>query len=246
MFDTTDLLNRLDKLLTQKAADVVLIDTFADIFDGDMNQSNRVRGYLQRFKELANKHNTLFIFNHHCGKKNDIRAPHKDNLLGSQGFESSMRAVIELRMDFKDRGKRHLCIVKGNNMDPKHKNLSYELEFDFENGFVNTGKQVPFSQLVKSDEKESQIKASLHTRIANLKATGLSIAKITEQVKSEGFDVGKSTVGKICKEFYPSIPKPKEKELDGQQADTKTAGEMAPAGKIIQLDNNIDNEQKAS
>ncbi len=86
IFESKDLINRLDSLLTEKPADLVIIDTFSDIFDGDMNQANKVRSFIQKFKELTVKHKTLIIFNHHCGKKNDYRPPHKDNLLGSQGF----------------------------------------------------------------------------------------------------------------------------------------------------------------
>ena len=81
IFETIDLVKRLDILLTEHPADLVIVDTFSDIFTGDMNQANQVRGYLQKFKELAGKYKTLIIFNHHCGKKNDSRPPHKDNLL---------------------------------------------------------------------------------------------------------------------------------------------------------------------
>src|SRR5438094_396407 len=36
VFETKDLDTRLDTLLTKKEADMVIIDTFSDVFDGDM------------------------------------------------------------------------------------------------------------------------------------------------------------------------------------------------------------------
>ena len=71
IFETNNLVTRLDALLTDKPADLVIIDTFSDIYDGDMNQANKVRSFIQKFKEIAVKHKNLIIFNHHCGKKNN-------------------------------------------------------------------------------------------------------------------------------------------------------------------------------
>lgn len=218
LFDHNNLVGRLESILKESPADMVVIDTFTDIYDGDMNQSNKVRSFLSKFKSLARKHNTLIVFNHHCGKRNDNKPPHKDNLLGSQGFESSMRMVMELRMDFADNGKRHLCIVKGNNVDHTHKAQSIELTFDFENGFRNTGNRVPFEKLVKSDDQQSAVRSEVEKKVLQLKAEGLTYEKIAEKLTSEGYKVSKSKVGLICKaEKIPSIPKPLEDEMDGQE-----------------------------
>jgi len=218
IFEANDLVKRLDTLLSEKPADLVIIDTFSDIFDGDMNQANKVRSYIQKFKELAVKHKTLIIFNHHCGKKNDYRPPHKDNLLGSQGFESSMRTVIELRKDFHNPTQRHLCIVKGNYLSESFKSSSFALEFDFEEGFSNTGKRVSFESLVKSDERVPAAREAIKTRVSTLKAEGLSYSKIAAKLKEEGTPISKSTVGNICKEKRPSIQVPIVTKSDGQAA----------------------------
>jgi RecA-family ATPase len=215
LVESTDLLKRLNKLLIIKPADLVIIDTFADIFGGDMNQSNKVRTYIQEFKNLAVKHKTLFIFNHHCSKRNDARAPHKDNLLGSQGFESSMRSVIELRQDFKRTRVRHLCIVKGNHIDDSFKNASFELEYSFENGFSNTGNRVKFEKLVRP-VTANESKKELEGRVGELKELGLSITKITQILNNEGYKVSRATVGEICKKNHPSIQFPKGDKTDGQ------------------------------
>lgn len=218
IFDSKQLVNRLDELLTEKPADLVIIDTFSDIFDGDMNQANKVRSFIQKYKEIAIKHKTLIIFNHHCGKKNDFRPPHKDNLLGSQGFESSMRMVIELRRDFTNPRMRHLCIVKGNYLDESYKQSSFKLEFTFEDGFSNTGHRVAHEKLVRSDDKQAENRDNLKQRVLDLKGTGLSYGKIVAKLTEEGLKVSKTTVGKICSENRPSVPLPMGKETDGQAA----------------------------
>ncbi len=219
MFESTDLVKRLETLLKAQPADVVMIDTFSDIFDGDMNQSNKVRSFIQKFKNLSVKYNTLIVFNHHCGKKNDYRAPHKDNLLGSQGFESSMRAVIELRKDFNEDGKRHLCIVKGNYLPDSFKSSSFCLSFNYQDGFRNTGQRVSFDKLAKSEEGEQTARMSLEERIHTLRASGMLYSKIAAKVQAEGFKISRSTVGDICKKKKrPTNQLPLGKEMDGQAA----------------------------
>lgn len=208
IFETTDLVKRLDTLLAEKPADLVIIDTFSDIFDGDMNQANKVRSFIQQFKELSVKYKTLIIFNHHCGKKNDYKTPHKDNLLGSQGFESSMRTVFELRKDFHNPSLRHLCVVKGNYLSEEYKNSSFALNFSFDKGFSNSGDRVMFDKLVKVDgEKATNDKLLETKRVIELKNEGLSYEKIAAQMKSEGFKIGKSKAQQLFAHAlkHPSI-----------------------------------------
>ncbi|MEJ7823154.1 MAG: AAA family ATPase [Chitinophagaceae bacterium] len=217
LFETKDLIKRLDSLLTSKSADIVIIDTFTDVFDGDMNQANKVRSFIQQFKELGVKHKTLLIFNHHCGKKNDYRAPHKDNLLGSQGFESSMRVVFELRKDFNNPEIRHLCIVKGNYLTEEYKNSSFALHFNFKDGFRNTGTRTNFDKLIKSEDQQ-HLKNAKRERVLALKESGLSYRQISEKLKEEGIEVSKTVVGDICNYNCPSVLIPLEKTSDGQAA----------------------------
>lgn len=209
IFETTDLVARLDILLQEQPADIVIIDTFSDIFGGDMNSANTVRSFIQKFKEIGVKYKTLIIFNHHCSKKNDSRPPHKDNLLGSQGFESSMRTVIELRKDFDQPNTRHLCIVKGNYLGEEFKNASYVLNFDFQNGFTNTGKRVNFDKLVKPEGgRHNQSRVDAEERVINLLEQGLSVNQIYKIIDEEGYKIGRTTVGNICTLHRPSIQLP--------------------------------------
>lgn len=115
LFDTTDLLHELDEKLTEAPADIVCIDAFTDLFSGELNKSNEVRCFLNNYSQLAQRHQCLVVFLHHCGKRTEQeKTPSKHNLLGSQAFEAKMRLVLELRGDTENPNLKHLCVVKGN------------------------------------------------------------------------------------------------------------------------------------
>jgi RecA-family ATPase len=139
IFDTENLIARLDNLLAAKPADLVVVDTFVDIYNGPMNENNRVRAFLQEFNQIAQRRECLILFLHHTGKRTEDLVPSKHNAIGSQGFEAKMRLVIELRSDQANSSLKHLCIVKGNYLPAEYKQQSYVLHFDENMNFTNTG-----------------------------------------------------------------------------------------------------------
>ena len=92
------------------------------------------------------------------------------------------------------------------------------LEFNFEDGFSNTGQRVNFERLVKSDEQAPAARNAVKERVVILKASGLSYGKIAAKLKEEGTTISKSTVGNICKENRPTIQLPIDAKTDGQAA----------------------------
>jgi RecA-family ATPase len=210
IFDTEDVLTDLTLALMEQPADCIFIDTFTDLYDGEMNATNKIRNYINKFRDLAMKYNCTVIFLHHTGKKTEYQTPSKDNLLGSVGFEGKMRLVIELRQDYNIPGLRHLCLVKGNYIKSEDKKDSYILSFDNDMIFTNTGRRAPFTTLAKSDlRKVSKLKKKgtpeLVDRVKKLKAEGKSIRDIEKQLKEEGHKVGKTSVGNWLKEDCPSV-----------------------------------------
>lgn len=158
IFETHDLLNELDKRLTNAPADLVIIDAFGDLYTGDANKTNMIRQFLHDYSQLAQKHECLILWLHHTGKRTDEDAPSKHHVIGGQGFEGKMRLLIELRRDHHDQTRRHLCIVKGNYLPDEYKNESYVLSF--ENFlFGQTGQRVPFEQLAKPTQEVDTGKA---------------------------------------------------------------------------------------
>lgn len=151
VFEQEDLLEQLDKLLSEKPADVVVIDAYLDIAPPDSNQASQTRKILHQYRSLTQRYETLILFVHHTGKAARNIGPSKHGAVGSQSWEAKLRTVIELRSDIMEPNKKHLCVVKGNNISQEFKNSSFLLEFDERTlSFTNTGARVGFDELVQS------------------------------------------------------------------------------------------------
>lgn len=183
VFDTENLVTRLDSMLTDRPADLVVIDAFADLYTGGLNENNQVRGFLQLYHTLAQKHNCLVLFLHHTGKRTETLNPSKHNAIGSQGFEAKMRLMIELRRDPRQGCEhlRHLCIVKGNYLPPTFKNSSFELLFTEHLNYIPTGNRVPFSALREQTDDDEDLKAQM-LQVQELLEAGVSKSQIAKQL----------------------------------------------------------------
>jgi hypothetical protein len=199
LFGAQNILDRIENALEVQNVDVVAIDVYADLFDGEMNQANSVRRFLNDFIDLARTYECLFIFLHHTGKGKQNFAPSKDNILGSQAFEAKMRVILELRADPKDPSLRHMCFVKGNYLKSDVKSKSYELRFDENMVFHNTGGRVPFADLVPVDVRGSVNNSEKIDVVMKLKAEGNSLRAIEEKLRTQNIALGKSTVHRIVK-----------------------------------------------
>jgi len=188
IFDTENILFRLEYELKERPSDVVIVDAFTDLYGKSMNDSNQVRTFLNDFSQLAQKHKCLIIFLHHTGKRTEELTPSKNNLLGSQGFEAKMRMVAELRTDQIESALRHLCIVKGNYLSKEYKTESYVLNFDENLQFSFTGDRVPF------DELKSERKQDLQESVLKLKTAGKTQIEISKQL-----GISQSTVSRYLK-----------------------------------------------
>ena len=182
IFDTDNLLATLELGLKSYVPDVVIVDAFADLYSGPMNENNRVRGFLQGFSQLAAKYDTLFIFLHHTGKRTEMLTPSKHNAIGSQGFEAKMRLMMELRPDPERHDIRHLCIVKGNYLPSEYKHDSFELRFDQNLNYTATGERVPFAQLRERDPEKESSEAERLELIKSLRDEGKTLQEIADIV----------------------------------------------------------------
>jgi RecA-family ATPase len=194
LFDTANLLEALDRMLTEQPADIVCIDAFTDIYGRSMNESNQMRCFLNEYSQLAQKHHCLMMFLHHTGKRTEDLAPSKHNLLGSQAFEAKMRLVIELRSDTLDDTLKQMCIVKGNYLPAGAKQESYQLRFTSNMTFENTGIRVPFSELTTDTEKEK------YQRVRELKSRGYTYDEIARET---GY-ANKSSISRLLKKHEDS------------------------------------------
>ncbi len=198
IFDTEDILEKLEAELSNKPADLVIVDTFTDLYIGSMNDTNQVRSYLNKYNLLAQRHKCLILFLHHTGKKTELLAPSKNNLLGSQGFEAKMRVVFELRRDKYDSSLRHLCIVKGNYLKDDYKSSSFVLKFSENMTFSNTGVRVPFEELKQDDKNDDEKKKREEQQ--KREAKKLRSQGLTQQAIGTKLGVNKSTISRWLNE----------------------------------------------
>lgn len=193
IFETENLLQRLQSQLSQHPVDVVVIDCFSDLYGRSMNDSNQVRTFLNDYSQLAQHYKCLVIFLHHTGKKTDDLLPSKHNLLGSQGFEAKMRLVCELRADRIMQEIRHLCIVKGNYLPRQYKTESFALRFDDNLQFTDTGERKPFGELIDNrQELKEQVKIMKGTGLAQkdiAQKLGISPATVSRYLKDDEFQI---------------------------------------------------------
>ena len=185
IFSTEGIIGNLRETIKENCIDLIIVDSYADLYTGSMNNSNEVRNYLNLYNELANEFGITVVFLHHTKKSTAGSRPNKNNILGSQGFEAKMRSVMMLVKDKHEPSHRHLCIVKNNYMPETNKNESYVLNFNEQLAFENTGKRVNFDELVEED----------YLPLAKqLKNDGKSIRAIAKELNDKGHDVSKSTL----------------------------------------------------
>lgn len=227
-FETDNLTNRIDKMLSQSPCDLVCVDCFSDLYGGEMNQNNKVRFFLNDFKQLAVKHECLFFFLHHTRKQSETFTPSKNNLIGSQGFEASMRLVLELRNDLTDARLKHLCIVKGNYLPSQFKYDAYDLIFDENLRFTNTGKRTPFESIRQADDS----KAELYDKAVTLKNQGKSLQQIATELGYKN----KSSVSRLIGTVAVANSLEKSNE---QRPKNNTVAEVLPQSNNEQHQSNI-------
>jgi RecA-family ATPase len=199
IFETDNLLKVLNKKLIKEPVDLIVIDAFTDVFSKELNANTQVRQFLNEYDKLAKKHDCLIVFLHHIGKNTLRFAPNKDSIIGSQAFEAKMRVVLELRPNRHNISRKDLWVLKGNFLDPKHKNISHIMNMNDSLIFENTGETDTKLPILKESDPE------LVKKITEYREAGLSCRKIEDALKDTKYKTGKSTIAKIASK----IPKPK-------------------------------------
>lgn len=201
IFDDGDAINKMNEVLKTTPVDCIIIDALTDLYNGDLNTSNAVRGFMNPFSQIAVKYECLVIFLHHVGKGKEENAPSKHNLLGSQGIEGKARVVVEFRRDPIDRTLRHFCIVKGNYISDTNKESSYALKFHDNLTFENTGERRPYNQFSSRDISSEKINEAIILKALALKGKGLSWEQITEEINKTDPSIRRATLYKYCREY---------------------------------------------
>jgi RecA-family ATPase len=178
MFNTEGHIEKLDKILTETKTDLVVLDNWADVFPGDINQTNKVRASLKPYSQLAQKHGCAFVVVHHQGKRSEEKSPNKNNLLGSQGIEAKVRTLVELRRDSGNR--RLLTVIKGNYTKDSIKGKSFVLEISEDTMLLQRRDEILISEYGFENIKSN--KEDMKKQVVKLKADGLSFEKIQKKL----------------------------------------------------------------
>lgn len=185
VFSTDGIVENLRETVMENCIDLIIVDSYADLFEGSMNNSNEVRRFLNQYNNLAVEFGTTIIFLHHTRKSTAGLRPDKNHILGSQGFEAKMRSVMMLTKDSEDRSLRHLCVVKSNYLSEEVKSKSYVLRFNDQLSFEFTGERVDLDELVAEEWLEEA---------KSLKEEGKTLRDITSILQSKGYSVSKSSL----------------------------------------------------
>lgn len=154
-----EILKSLDEELTKAPADLVVIDSFGDIFKGgDSNNNMAMRNTVKTFDKIAKKHNCLILFVHHINKGAYRQAPGQEHIQGGAGLMQKVRLGIQLSEG--ENNTRYFTVVKGNYCPKEYKQNSIVLDFS-EDTFIfqNTGKLIPTNELgtqPNEDKKEEK------------------------------------------------------------------------------------------
>ena len=185
VYETEGIIKNLKQVVETNCVDLIIVDSYADLFTGSMNNSNEVRAFLNSYNQIANTFGVTVVFLHHTKKGTSGMVPNKNSILGSQGFEAKMRSVLMLTQDESDESLRHLCIVKNNYVDKSTKSKSIVLRFNEYLAFENTGDQVPINELA-SEEWIPMAK--------QMKDDGKSYRQISNELSEKGHQVSKSSI----------------------------------------------------
>ncbi|MBC7747873.1 MAG: AAA family ATPase [Methylotenera sp.] len=158
-----EILKSLDDELTKAPADLVVVDSFGDIFKGgDSNNNMAMRNTVKTFDKIAKKHSCLILFVHHINKGAYRQAPGQEHIQGGAGLLQKVRLGIQLSEG--DKNTRYFTVVKGNYCPKEFKQNSIVLDFSEDTFiFTNTGKLIPTNELGtqpnedKREEKFSEL-----------------------------------------------------------------------------------------
>ena len=142
-----EILNELDNQLTEAPADLVVVDSFGDIFKGgDTNNNMAMRNTVKIFDKIAKNHNCLILFVHHINKGAYRQAPGQEHIQGGAGLMQKVRLGIQLSEG--EDNTRYFTVVKGNYCPKEYKQNSIVLGFSEETFlFSNTGRMIPTNEL---------------------------------------------------------------------------------------------------
>ncbi len=154
--DQEEIIKRIDKELKLRPADLVVIDSFGDIFKGnDSNNNMAMRNTVKLFDKIAKEHRCLILFVHHINKSGYKVSPSQEHIQGGGGLTQKVRLAIQLSDAPGD--QRYFSVVKGNYSSKRLKEDSFILDFDEDTLlFSNTGLKIKTDNIGAQSDRVGQ------------------------------------------------------------------------------------------
>jgi archaellum biogenesis ATPase FlaH len=204
-FTYENLEKRICNYLENNPVDLIIVDAFSDVYQGDINASNGVRQYLNKFTKIIQQYRCSVLFVHHICKGKKKGQSDKDQLLGSTGIVGKVRCVAMLSINNK---QHQLHLAKGNYVSNEDKEKITYLSFNpltltfatiFDYQVVEDYEEVNNTPALGSGRKTrpgKQKDMKLYNQAINLYKEGMPQVKIAKIVKRD-----KSTICKWIKNY---------------------------------------------
>lgn len=166
--EQAEILESLEAELKKAPADLVVVDSFGDIFKGgDSNNNMAMRNTVKAFDKIAKQQNCLILFVHHINKGAYRLTPGQEHIQGGAGLVQKVRLAIQLSEG--EGSIRYFTVVKGNYCPKEFKANTLELNFSEETFlFSFSGKMLPTSEIgLKPDGNDKDVKFTELERVAD-------------------------------------------------------------------------------
>lgn len=187
IFNAENTLKVIEEQLKAEKTDLVIIDAYSDIFEGNSNDLGNVRRFLNKYERLAQENDCAIIFLHHTGKRTELGSPSKNNIIGSQGFEAKMRVVLDLRKQ-DGSSNRLFQVTKGNYLPESQKSKSMELLFNEKQEFEFNGQFVDKNNLSNKPKFTEDEKSVIMKEVERMMTDKLPYVRILKELSKSGFE----------------------------------------------------------
>jgi archaellum biogenesis ATPase FlaH len=201
--DSDTLLVQLTSMLTENPVDVIVLDSYSDLFTGkDSNSNSETRKFLRAFNRLANQFNCLVLFIHHINKSGYNDSPNQRHVQGASALGQKLRLIIELRPKEYGSNLRYLTVTKGNWISGVRKKTAIEYEFSEENfSFTATGNERPLSDFLSSKTEKQPKEEIDYSTVFETNEESLKYNDLCSRIQSR-FHCAVATAKRIIRDYF--------------------------------------------
>ncbi len=205
VLDQKAILHTLEDALTAEPADLVVVDSFSDVFGGnDMNSNSQMRQTVNSFDSLAKKHKCLILFVHHINKAAYGKAATQQGIQGGSGLTQKVRLAWQISPG--ESNKKHLSVTKGNYCPREYKEKALVLIFNEETFIFSLTEETVNIGLVSSEAELSRVEKEISFCIPIVRqlleeSHGMTYKDLYESIMTE-LDVSEATAKRRIATLY--------------------------------------------